>query len=174
MLPEKPWSRLYIHHGISFLGHDWLVLVDAYSKYPCIHRTGSTSTKATTELLEQDFAHFGYPRTLVKDNVTSFMSQEFQAWCKAREIIHLTRTLYHPATNEVAERLLQMFKKSLRKSRLLPRESLQEFLMQYRRTPLFSGYSPSELLNGRQIRTKLDAMVLFPARVVQVFRPEEP
>ena len=34
MLPEKPWRRLHIDHGISFLGHDWLVLMDAYSKYP--------------------------------------------------------------------------------------------------------------------------------------------
>ena len=25
MGPEKPWSRLYIDHGISFLGHNWLV-----------------------------------------------------------------------------------------------------------------------------------------------------
>ena len=39
--------------------------------------------------------------------------------------------------------------------------------MQYRRTPLDSGYSPSELLNGRQIRTKLDALVPSPAHVAQ-------
>ena len=125
------------------------------------------STKATTEVLEQDFAHFVYPHTLVIDNATTFTSQEFQAWCKARGIIHLTGAPYHPATNGVAERLVQTFKKSLRKSRLLPREALQEFLMQYRRTPLLSGYSPSELLNGRQIRTKLDAMVPSPVHVAQ-------
>ena len=46
VLPEKPWSRLHVDHGISFLGHDRLVLVDAYSKYSCIHMTGSTSTEA--------------------------------------------------------------------------------------------------------------------------------
>ena len=168
MLPEKPWSKLYIGHGISFLGHDWLVLVDSHSKYPCIHRSGSTSTKATTELLEQDFTHFGCPHTLVTDNATTFTSQKFQAWCKAREIIHLTRAPYHPVTNGIAERLVQTFKKSQRKLKLPPREALQEFLMQYQRTPLLSGYSPSELLNRRQIRTKLDAIVLLsPAHVVQ-------
>ena len=61
MLPEKPWSRIHVDHAINFLGTNWLVLVDAYSKYPCIHPTTSTSTKATTDLLEQDFAHFWVP-----------------------------------------------------------------------------------------------------------------
>ena len=78
MLPEKPWSRLHLDHAINFLGSNWLVMVDAYSKYPCIHPTTSTSSKATTDLLEQDFAHFGYPHTIVTDNSTSFLSEEFQ------------------------------------------------------------------------------------------------
>ena len=39
--------------------------------------------------------------------------------------------------------------------------------MQYRRSPLLSGYSPNELLDGRQTRTKLDAMVPSPAHVAQ-------
>ena len=49
-------------------GRNWLVLVDAYSKYPCIHPTTSTSSNSTTAILEQEFAHFGYPHTLVTDN----------------------------------------------------------------------------------------------------------
>ena len=55
----------------------------------------------------------------------------------------------------------------LQKSSLSPRQSLQEFLMQYRRTPLASGYSPSELLNGRQIRTKRDILLPSPAHTAQ-------
>ena len=39
--------------------------------------------------------------------------------------------------------------------------------MQYWSTSLLSGYSPSELLNGRQIRTNLDAMLPSPAHVAQ-------
>ena len=159
MMPEKPWSRLHLDHAINFLGRNWLVLVDAYSKYPCIHPTTSTSSKSTTAILEQEFAHFGYPHTLVTDNATTFMSQEFQAWCKQQGIVHLTGAPYHPATNGAAERLIQSFKQALRKSLLLPKEALQEFLMQYRRIPFASGLSPSELLNGRRIRTKIDTLV---------------
>ena len=167
MFPEKPWSRVHVDHAINFLGSNWLVLTDAYSNYPCIHQTSSTSSKATIDLLEEDFAHFGYPHTLVSDNATTFTSEEFQEWCKSRGIVHLTGAPYHPVTNGAAERLVQTFKSSLTKSATPPRASLQRFLMQYRRTPLLCGYSPSELLNGRQIRTPIDVLVPSPAHQAQ-------
>eukprot|EP00731_Ephydatia_muelleri_P034216 Em0051g8a len=167
MLPEKPWSRVHVDHAINFLGSNWLVLIDAYSKYPCIHPTSSTSTKSTTELLEQDFSHFGYPHTIVSDNATSFSSEEFQVWYRERGITHLTGAPYHPATNGAAERLVQTFKQALSKSSLPPRAALLEFLIQYRRTPRSEGYSPSERLNGHQIRTKIDVLLPSPAHVSQ-------
>lgn len=125
------------------------------------------------DLLEKDFAHFGYPHTLVTDNATSFLSEEFQTWCRQRGITHLSGAPYHAATNGAAERLVQTFKRSLQKSALPPKQALQEFLMQYRRTPLDSGYSPSELLNGRQIRTKLDAIIPSPAHDAQRKQEQE-
>ncbi|KAL5477849.1 hypothetical protein EMCRGX_G024698 [Ephydatia muelleri] len=150
MLPEKPWSRVHVDHAINFLGSNWLVLIDAFSKYPCIHPTSSTSTKSTTELLEQDFAHFGYPHSIVSDNATSFTSEEFQSWCRERGIIHLTG---HQWSSRAP--------------------ALQEFLMQYRRTPLADGYSPSELLNGRQIRAKIDTLLPSPAHMAQARQARE-
>ena len=167
MLPEKPWSRLHLDHAINFLGSNWLVLTDAFSKYPCIHPTQAVTAKATIDLLEIDFAHFGYPHTIVTDNATAFMSDEFQSWCKERGITHLTGAPYHPSTNGAAERLVQTFKQALRKSNLPPRRALQVFLMQYRRTPNSTGYSPSELLNSRQIRTKIDTLLPSPAHIAQ-------
>ena len=157
--PDKPWSRLHIDHAINFRGHNWLVMVDAYSKYPCVHLMSSISTKATTRRLEEDFAHFGYPHAIVTDNAACFTSTEFQTWCEERGIQHLHGAPYHPETNGAAERLVQTLKQSLKKSDLPPADALQEFLMHYRRTPLASGSSPSELLNGRQIRTKLDIII---------------
>lgn len=167
MLPEKPWSRIHLDHAVNFMGSNWLILIDAYSKFPCIHQTQSLSTKATIDLLRQDFALFGYPHTLVTDNATTFMSDEFQQWCKDKGISHLTGAPYHPATNGAAERLVQTFKRSLQKSSLPLKEAVQEFLMQYRRTPNSSGYSPSELLNNRQIRTTIDTLIPSPAHAAQ-------
>ena len=101
MMPEKPWSRLHLDHAINFLGRNWLVLVDAYSKYPCIYPTTSTSSNSTTAILGTRICSF---RVSTTDNATTFMSQEFQAWCKQRGIVHLTGAPYHPATNGAAER----------------------------------------------------------------------
>ena len=110
MLPEKPWTRLHLSHAINFLGTNWLVLVGTYSKYPCIHPTSSTPTRANNSPAEARFAHFGYPPTLVTDNTSTFMSEEFQAWCRDCRITHLTGVICHPATNGAAERLMQCFK----------------------------------------------------------------
>ena len=85
----------------------------------------------------------------------------------ARGIKHLTGAPYHPATNGAAKRLVQSFKQSMKKSKLPPRPALQEFLMQYRRTPLNTGFSPSQLLNGRQIRTVIDSLLPSPAHIAQ-------
>ena len=167
MVPEKPWSRIHVDHAINFMGSHWLVAVDAYSKYPCIHPTTSTSSKATMELLEQDFAHFGYPHTIVTDNATTFTSEEFQDWCRRRGITHLSGAPYHPETNGAAERLVQSMKNAFKKAQSNPKAALQEFLMQYRRTPLPCGYSPSELLQGRQIRARIDVLIPTPTQLLQ-------
>ena len=45
--------------------------------------------------------------------------------------------------------------------------------MQYRRTPLNTGFSPSQLLNGRQLRTKIDALLPSPAHIAQEHQARE-
>lgn len=170
--PEKPWMRIHIDHAINFLGSNWLIVVDAYSKYPCIHKTSSTSTATTIDLLEESFAHFGYPNQIVSDNATSFTSKEFQVWCNERGIEHLTGAPYHAATNGAAERMVQTFKQAMKKSSKPPRAALREFLMQYRRTPLPCGNSPSYLLLGRDIRTQIDTFK--PTREVRPQKPQVP
>ena len=55
----------------------------------------------------------------------------------------------------------------MKKSNLLPRNAFQELLMVYRRTPLANGSSPSELLNGRQIRAHIDLLLPSPVHLQQ-------
>ena len=86
---------------------------------------------------------------------------------KEREIIHLTGAPYYPATNGAVERLVQTFKKALKKSELSPLKALQEFLMLYRRTPKTCRYSPSDLLMGHKIRAKIDTFMPSPAQILQ-------
>ena len=115
----------------------------------------------------------GWPQKIDTPDVQEFSSAEFQLWCHQRGIKHLTGAPYHPATNGAAERMVQSFKQSLKKSKLPPRPALQEFLMQYRRTPLNTGFSHSQLLNGRQLRTKIDALLPSPAHIAQEHQARE-
>ena len=167
MMPEKPWCHIHINHAINFMGSNWLIVTDAYPKYPCIHQTSSTSTKATTTmLLEKDFAHFGYPPTIVSDNGTTFSYAKLQEWCHYRGIKHHWNSIsssYQRGSGETCT-ILQTITKKLE---LPPSLALQEFLMQYRRTPLNTGFSPSQLLNGRQLRTKIDSLLPSLAHISQ-------
>ncbi|XP_005109074.1 uncharacterized protein K02A2.6-like [Aplysia californica] len=90
--PDEPWSRVRIDHAINFRSHNWMVMVDAFSKY----LMSSITTKATTRRLDEDFAHFGYPHAIVTENATCFSSAEFQTWCEQRGILHLHGAPYHP------------------------------------------------------------------------------
>jgi len=78
MLPEKPWSSLHIDHAINFLGFNWLMDTDAYTKYPYIHATQSVSAKSTIKLLQEDFVHFNFPQKVVTDCAAAFKSVELQ------------------------------------------------------------------------------------------------
>ena len=67
---------------------------------------------------------------------------------------------YHPSTNGLAERAVQVFKRAMRKSE--PGElqtKLARFLLRYRTTPhATTGQTPAELLMGRTLRTHLDML----------------
>lgn len=114
----------------------------------------------TIEVLRNQFAIFGIPEQLVSDNGSQFMSEEFQVFMKVNGIKHITSAPYHPATNGLAERAVQTFKKALRSTAgsIKPlEERLAKFLMAYRNTPhSTTGESPAQLMLGRPLRTGLD------------------
>ena len=73
---------------------------------------------------------------------------------------HITSAPYHPATNGLVERAVQIVKKGLKKETVgSMEERLAKVLMAYRTTPQSTtGVTPAELLQGRRIRTRLDLL----------------
>ncbi|KIH68922.1 integrase core domain protein [Ancylostoma duodenale] len=98
----------------------FLVIVDAYSKWPEIIEMSSTTSKATIRQLDRLFAQFGDPGVLVSDNGTQFTSMEFADFCRLRGIIHMRSPPFHPQSNGQAERFVDTFKRTLRNQALLP------------------------------------------------------
>ena len=43
--PSRPWTRLHIDHAGTFLGHTFLIVVDARSKWIESHVVNSTSSE---------------------------------------------------------------------------------------------------------------------------------
>ena len=156
--PSRPWSRLHLDFAGPYLGSMYLILVDAYSKWLDVIPMSSITTSRTIEKLRIVFATHGLPHKIVTDNGPSFTSSEFKDFMTNNGIIHIKSAPYHPSTNGLAERAVKTFKQAVAR---ISGESIQEriskFLFNYRVTPhSVTGVSPSELLNGRRLRCRLD------------------
>lgn len=159
----RPWARIHIDYAGPFQGHYYLVIVDAFSKWPEVLITDRISTSATIQLLRQVFARFGMPETLVSDNGTQFTSAEFAEFCTQNGIDQVRSPPYHPQSNGQAERFVDTFKRTLLKLKGegTLKENLETFLLSYRSTPnaaLAETKTPAEALMGRRLRTPLDLM----------------
>lgn len=72
----QPWQRVHIDYAGPIGGYYYLVIVDAYSKWPQIFRTLNITATATLDILRETFARYGNPETLVSDNGTQFTSEK--------------------------------------------------------------------------------------------------
>ena len=165
--PSNPWERIHIDFCGPFRNHMYLIVVDAYSKWPeVIRMSSSTSTSETIKVLLSLFARHGLPDKLVSDNGPQFTSDEFKEFMLNCGILHIKTAPYHPQTNGEAERFVQTFKNFVKRAdhdkNLNQRqidEAILKFLMTYRCTP-HSGteMSPSYLMLNRQIKNVFDLL----------------
>ena len=158
--PTRPWARLHLDYAGPVEGKMILILIDAHSKWIeaiCTH--GSTSTVVIDELRTL-FGQFGLPETIVTDNGPCFVSAEFETFLVRNGIKHLTSAPYHPSSNGLAERAVQLVKRGLKKTTSGSMKSrLAQILFHYRLSPqTTTGVAPSELLLGRRPRSRLDLL----------------
>ena len=160
--PVKPWSRLHLDFAGPFQKRMFLILIDAYSKWLEVIPMGSITTQATIETLKTIFCTHGLPEVIVTDNGPSFTSIQFREFSKQNGIRHIRSAPYHPESNGLAERAVQIFKSSIKKMTTGDLETnVCKFLFQYRITPQSTtGLSPAELLLNRKPKSHLD--LLYP------------
>ena len=92
----------------------FLLAVDAHSKWPEIHEMSSTTVAKTIKILRNIFASYGLPEQIVTDNGPQFTATDFAKFMKANGIRHIRSAPYHPASNGLAERLIQSFKQAVK------------------------------------------------------------
>ena len=117
------------------------------------------------EKLQTIFSVHGLPKTVVTDNSPSFMSDECERFWTANGIQHMTSFPYHPATNGLAERGIQLFKYGLGNMEggtLQPK--LSRFLFWNRITShSITGVSLAEVLMDRRLGSQLDHTLILQA-----------
>lgn len=140
----------------------FLIIVDAHSKWPEVVEMKSTTAAQTIMELRKVFSVHGIPEQVVSDNGPQFSSAEFSQFCKVNGVKHIRVSPYHPASNGLAERFVQTFKKAMKRGVKdgVPFElHLASFLLSYRTTAHgTTDAPPCMLLMGRSLRTRLDML----------------
>ncbi|XP_011860102.1 PREDICTED: uncharacterized protein K02A2.6-like [Vollenhovia emeryi] len=159
-VPEKSWSRIHADYAGPIDRFSFLVIVDAFSKWPEIFETKSTTATKTIEFFKNVFAQHGLPDTIVTDNGQQFISTEFKDFCNSNGIQHLTSSPYHPQSEGQGEKFVGLFKTGYKKATGNVDQKIREFLYSYRFTPSYNlgNKSPAELLNSHRIKTTLDLL----------------
>jgi len=161
--PKVNWERIHIDYAGPFQNHYFLICVDAKSKWLEIRLSKTAPTTISTiNHLKDIFSTHGFPEVLVSDNASIFTSEEFKVFCTACEIFQKFIAPGHSATNGLAERNVQTFKRHLTSVMNEPGlllEKIRKIVFRYRATPLANGKSPAELYLNRQIRIELDALL---------------
>lgn len=157
--PLQPWAktsfpmeRIHIDH-FFFNSVSFFVIVDDYSKWIHAEIQRKIDTESVILSLKKFFAIFGLARTLVSDNGPAFKSKQFEVFCKANNVEHVTSPPYHPQSNGSAERAVGVIKISLKKfladglkSNQSLENLLQSFLLASHLSLKANGRSPAETL----------------------------
>ena len=118
--------------------------------------------KTTCRKLVECFARFGFPKKLLTDNGSNFIAKVTKKMLTENGITHIRASPYHPQSNGMLERMHYVLKTVLEKEREGDTQWdqwLPEVLMAMRTVPSqATGFSPFELLFGREARTPITAL----------------
>lgn len=175
-IPSEAWERVHADYAGPLNGKYLLIIVDAFSKFPVVYVTNSTSTQTTIDKLSDCFGLLGNPGKLVTDNATNFKSAKFEEFCAQRGIVHTTSPAFHPQSNGQAERFVDTIKRSLKKMKGEGRveEILPTFLQVYRSTPNYSSshkQAPADMIFRHKFRTNW--RLLEPPKDIAIERNEK-
>jgi transposase InsO family protein len=146
-LPELPWQKVATDL-FELDNKHYLVVVDYYSRYVELVQLRHQTADDVINALKAIFARHGVPMVCFSDNGPCYSASAFQSFATSYGFIHQTSSPRFAQSNGAAERAVQTMKALLRKS-----ADPYLALLSYRTTPLNNGYSPAQLLMGRQLRS---------------------
>ncbi|XP_078515987.1 uncharacterized protein LOC144781172 [Lissotriton helveticus] len=138
-----------------------LVIVDYATRFPEALPLRQPTTQNIAKALVSVFSRVGFPREILTDQGTPFVSALMRQVCSHLGIKQIRTSAYHPQTDGLVERYNATLKQTLKKLLGLEAKRWEDMLplalFAIRCAPQSStGYSPYELLYGRPPRTFLD------------------
>ena len=165
---EEPFNRIAMNIvgplNKSGRGHKFiLVLCDYATKYPEAVPLKTIDSETVANAMIEIFSRVGIPKEILTDQGSNFMSSLMCQLCILLDIKKLNTTPYHPQANGLVENFNGTLKKMLKcYAQEEPTDwdrHIPYVLFAYRESPHeTTGYSPFELLYGRQVRGPLQLM----------------
>ena len=146
-LPDLPWQKVATDL-FEWKQRMYLIVVDYYSRYVEIACLNGVTAEQVIVHTKSIFARHGIPEVVISDNGPQYTSEAYAKFAKDYQFHHITSSPYFPQSNGEVERAVGTVKNLLKKS-----DDPYLALLAYRATPLQNGYSPSELLMCRKLRT---------------------
>lgn len=108
------------------------------------------------------FSRNGLPEQIVSANGPQYTSEEFSLFMKKNGIKHFKSAPHHPATNGLAERFVQTFKKSIKamkKEDISLKHKVENFLFVYRNSiHATTNQTPAMLFMNRNLKSRIDLL----------------
>lgn len=152
-VPTLPWEMVATDL-FHWEGSDYLIVVDAYSRYFEIAKLEDTKSSTVILHLKSVFARHGVPKEVKSDNGPQYSAREFQKFSQEWGFTHVTTSPYHSQANGLAEKSVQIVKRLLTKARADGKDPYLG-LLEYRNTPVDNIGSPAQMLMGRRLRSVL-------------------
>lgn len=152
-IPEYPW-QITATDLFTWENKHYLIVVDYYSRYFEVKQLPDLKSTTVISRIKAIYARWGVSEKLVSDNGPCYSSQEFANFASEWDFLHVTSSPHFHQSNGLAEKYVQICKRILTKAKADHKDPLIAFL-EYRTTPLDIGYSPSQLLMSRQLRSLL-------------------
>ncbi|KAK0140295.1 hypothetical protein N1851_022770 [Merluccius polli] len=146
---DRPWQRV----GTDLFFWEkktYLLIVDYFSRYLEVAHLYVASSETVVAALKDVFGRHGVPETVMSDNGPQYSGAPFKAFATEYGFTHITSSPRYPQANGEAERAVATVKGLWKGG-----GEKAKALLSYRATPLESGYSPAQLLMGRQIRSTI-------------------
>ena len=127
-------------------GHNYLFIVDFYTKYPFILKLREFSSQEVISLTKQIFAKQGILERFISDNGLHFSSHCFKEFAKLWDFECITLSPRYPQMNGMSEWFIQTVKLAMKKA-MLSNQDIDMSLLCLWSTPIDHIIpSPEELL----------------------------